>query len=119
MEDLARRRLIAIYLTNWSQFVERVRAGFDGSFTDYVGGVVARAQLESALKVWKGNRADDPVDEVRRLDRVFDESTEPLKWLAGRNIMVPSPNAKRWWRRPKWLIGSLREYFLVHGERKA
>jgi hypothetical protein len=119
MQDLARRRLIEIHVNNWTRFVERVRNGFDGSITDYVGGIVARAQLESISKVWKGIRTEDPTEEILRLDRIFDECTEPLKWGTGRNMTVPTPNARRWWRRPKWLVGSLQDYFQVHGETKA
>jgi len=118
MEDQMRHGLIVIYLKNWTRFVERVRSGFDGPFTEYIAGIIERSQLESVLKIWKGNRANDPVQEIQRIDNIFDDCTEPLRWGAGRNIMLPSPNARRWWRRPKWLTGSLREYFLVHGQTK-
>lgn len=119
MEGEMRRRLMDIHLKDWRRFVERVREGFDGPITEYVGGIVARSQLESVLKVWKGNRADDPVEEIGRLDLVFESCTEPLKWGSGQNITLPTPNARRWWRRPKWLVGSLRDYFAVHGEPSA
>jgi hypothetical protein len=111
MEDRTRRRLIAIYLKDWSSFVERVRLGFDGAVTDYVAGIVARSQLQAVLETWKGERAADPLPEIQRIDRIFDQSTEPLRWRTDRNLLLPSPTARRWWRRPKWLTGSLRDYF--------
>jgi hypothetical protein len=116
MESRMRQRLIAIHLKDWTRFVERVRTGFDGPITEFVEAVVGRSQLDSVLTIWKGDRADDPILEIERLDRVFEEYTEPLAWGAGRNIVLPTPNAKRWWRRPKWLTGSLRDYFATHGD---
>jgi hypothetical protein len=107
-----------VYLANWARFVERVRTGFDGSVFEYTEGVTARAQLHSLLTVWEGSRHDDPVDKVAQVDRAFDDATEPLNWEGRWNPLrkqpwkvLPTPAAKRWWRRPKWLIGSLRDYF--------
>jgi hypothetical protein len=118
MEAQSRRGLIRIYVKNWATFVERVRVGFDGPITQYVAGIVERSQLDAVIQTWKGDRLDDPLEEIGRLDRLFDQATEPLAWGKGRNIVVPSPGARRWWRRPKWLTGSLRDYFLIHGKEK-
>jgi hypothetical protein len=115
MRDLARQKTIEVYLRNWARFVQRIRAGFDGPITEYAEGITARAQLNAVLTVWKGNPEHDPVDEVARLDRAFDEVTEPLKWGAGKNLILPTPAGRRWWRRPRWLTGQLRDYFTQYG----
>lgn len=110
MRDRMRRPTIDAYLALWSRFVERVRVGFDGPITDYIRGITARAQLAAVLNAWEGDRQDDPVAEIARLDRTFEEATEPLMWGAGRNAILPIPTAKRWWRRPKFLVSRLRDY---------
>jgi hypothetical protein len=114
MRDRTRRETIAVYTRNWADFVARVRRGFDGPITEYTTGIIARSQLEAFLTVWQGSRADDPTGEIAGLDEIFEKSTEPLVWGAGTNAILPTPNARRWWRRPKWLTGSLRDYFEIH-----
>jgi hypothetical protein len=111
MKGRVRSRLIEIHLDNWKRFVERIRSGFDGPISEYVSGIVARAQLETFQTVWSGPTADDPVDAIHQTDALFDQFTEPLKWGGGANVVLPSPAARRWWRRPKWLVGTLRDYF--------
>lgn len=108
-----RRRLSLILLEDWARFVERVRTGFSGGIGEYTSAITARGQLESALRHWIGDSRLDPRAQLAQLDRAFDDATEPVTTdeLVSSYRVVPDSSAKRWWRRPKMLVGPLREYF--------
>ncbi len=113
VEASMRRRLALIMLENWARFVDRVRRGFDGNIAEYTSAITERGQLESILHTWQGNANEDPRAQLARLDRIFDDLTEPVPATKSQALfsLVPAPNAARWWRRPKILTGALREYF--------
>jgi hypothetical protein len=113
-----RQRLILTYLEDWALFVDRVRRGFTGGIGEYTSGVTSRGQLEDVLRSWAGDANTDPRAQLEQLDAAFDGATQPVPTEDGDPLekqfsVVPGPNAMRWWRRPKHLVGSLREYFLA------
>lgn len=111
-----RSGFLAHALENWAMFVHRVKSGYEGSIVDYTSALTERAQLESALRTWKGERRSDPIGQLARLDKIFDENTEPLSLQAGsRWQIVPVPTAGRWWRKPKRAVGPLASYFAERG----
>jgi hypothetical protein len=107
-----RRGFVLHALEDWARFVHRVREGFDGTIVDYTMALTQRGQLESALRYWGGDRSVDPRSQLKRLDRIFEESTEPIAPETVRSWqLVPSPAAGRWLRKPRILGGPLRDYF--------
>lgn len=113
----ARRELILTYVEDWARFVDRIRRGFTGTIAEYTSGITARGQLQALLETWKGDRSEDPRAQVERLDRMFEEVTEAIATLAPvpgtQYSVLPSPDAMRWWRRPKTLVGALSDYFAM------
>jgi hypothetical protein len=111
-----RQGFIAHALENWAMFVNRVQTGYEGSIVDYTSALTERAQLESALRNWKGEKRSDPITQLARLDKIFDDNTEPLSLEAGsRWQIIPVPTAGRWWRKPKRVDGPLAKYFSERG----
>lgn len=113
LADAKRRRLINEYIEKWSAFVPEVCKGFAGSIVEYVEGVNERAQLQTFLQRWEGSRTTDPIDRLEHLDDRFLACTEPIQFRYGETWqLLPMPTARDWWRRPRQMVGQLREYFM-------
>lgn len=115
IEAKIRGELITILLRDWGGFVERVRRGYTGGIGEYTLAITSRGQLENILENWRGEPKPDAQTALMQLDRAFDESTEPISMQA-RSVrqtvtLVPDSKAMRWWRRPKILVGPLRDHF--------
>lgn len=116
LERDMREGLVGTLIREWTQFVDRVRVGFTGDIGEYTLGIQSRGQLEQLLRETASAASGRAI--VESLDRSFVESTEAMEARGmGRSktySVVPDAHATRWWRRPKRLIGPLRDYFKGH-----
>jgi hypothetical protein len=100
IRDRMRVKHLRDLVQQWTQFVQRVRRGYEGTGPGYVAGVNVRGAIRSLVS-WSGNVPREMERELREADAQFDAATDPVALEPGSVRVLPHPRATRWFRRPK------------------
>ena len=107
-----RRHSVDRLVQGWSDFVNRVERGIDGSMVQYYYEIEGRNALESMLSSWKWDREHDPLEEIAQLDRRFEAATERVSYGLG-------AGSGKFWRKPREAFGQLREDFARYASKSS